>query len=174
MSQAVGIADLEAVGDVLDWVCEQSDSMSIETAIAMRDALDALGKKVAMAKSLCETQAKKMLDGQPIKIGDTIYVEKDTGKWRPNQPRIRNVIVTRAIYDENGERIGGIQAHHIIKKPNYWLRYSLDNGICLPVYEHEDIHFEKSPKQFMDEAEKAINPPLVETLTKTTKKGAKK
>jgi ParB/RepB/Spo0J family partition protein len=29
-------------------------------------------------------------------------------------------------------------------------------------------------QQFMDEAEKAINPPLVETLTKTTKKGAKK
>lgn len=29
-------------------------------------------------------------------------------------------------------------------------------------------------QQFMDEAEKAINPPLVETLTKATKKGAKK
>lgn len=109
MSQAVGIADLEAVGDVLDWVCEQSDSMSIETAIAMRDALDALGKKVAMAKSLCETQAKKLLDGQPIKVGDTVYMEKDTGKWRPNQPRIRNVVVARAIYDENGERIADTQ-----------------------------------------------------------------
>lgn len=102
---AVGIADLEAVGDVLDWLTEQSDTMTAETAIHMAAALDALGKKVAMAKSLCETQAKKLLDGQPIKVGDTLYVEKSTGKWRPNQDRIRSVIVSRSLYDQNGEKV---------------------------------------------------------------------
>jgi hypothetical protein len=108
-TQQVTLADIEAIGDVLDWLCEQSDSMTTETAIGLAAALGDLGKKVAMAKSLCETQAKTLLDGQPIKVGDTVYVEKDTGKWRPNQPRIRNVIVTRAIYDENGERIADAQ-----------------------------------------------------------------
>jgi hypothetical protein len=101
----VNLADIEAIGDVLDWLAEQSDSLTVEAAIALAAALGDIGKKVAMAKALCETQAKKLLDGQPIKVGDTVYVEKDTGKWRPNQPRIRNVIVGRSIYDDNGERI---------------------------------------------------------------------
>lgn len=58
----------------------------------------------------------------------------------------------------NGEKVGGIVGHHIIKKPNLWLRYSLDNGICVTDYEHDEIHFEKSPKQFMDEAEQLAGP----------------
>lgn len=61
-------------------------------------------------------------------------------------------------WNDNGERIGGINAHHIIKKPNLWLRYSLDNGMCLMEFEHTDIHFEKTPKQFMDEAERIAGP----------------
>ena len=38
-----------------------------------------------------------------------------------------------------GEQIGGlsvIHAHHIARKPNYRLRYELDNGICLTAWEH--------------------------------------
>lgn len=101
----VTLADLQAVGDVVDWLAEQSDSLTAETAIVMAGALDALAKKVAMAKALCETQAKKLLDGQPVKVGDTVYVEKATGKWRPNQNRIRSVIVSRSLYDQNGEKV---------------------------------------------------------------------
>lgn len=100
----VGLADIQAVGDVLDWLCEQSDNMSIEAAVEMVAALDALAKKVSMAKSLCETQAKKLLDGQPAKVGDKIIVEKATGKWRPNQARIKNVVLSRSLVDDNGER----------------------------------------------------------------------
>jgi hypothetical protein len=29
-----------------------------------------------------------------------------------------------------------LDSHHIYRKPNYALRYSLDNGICLTSYEH--------------------------------------
>jgi len=35
------------------------------------------------------------------------------------------------------ESTGIIQAHHIAKKPNYRLRYELDNGICLTAWEHK-------------------------------------
>ena len=38
-----------------------------------------------------------------------------------------------------GREIGGghiLEAHHIANKPNYHLRYSLDNGICLTYKEH--------------------------------------
>ncbi len=42
-----------------------------------------------------------------------------------------------------GRQIGGdaiLDAHHIAKKPNYTLRYNLDNGICVTRGEHRSIH----------------------------------
>lgn len=50
---------------------------------------------------------------------------------------------------ENG-RITGLNAHHIAKKPNYWLRYSLLNGFCCTPDEHSTFHFEKTPSQYED------------------------
>ena len=38
-----------------------------------------------------------------------------------------------------GKVIGGdaiLHAHHIARKPNYRLRFELDNGICLTAWEH--------------------------------------
>ena len=40
---------------------------------------------------------------------------------------------------KEGKQIGGehvLHAHHIARKPNYRLRYELDNGICLTAWEH--------------------------------------
>jgi hypothetical protein len=40
---------------------------------------------------------------------------------------------------KEGKQIGGdhvLNAHHIIHKPNNYLRYSLDNGICVTSGEH--------------------------------------
>lgn len=39
-----------------------------------------------------------------------------------------------------GRQKGGdqiLQAHHIVKKPNYCLRYMIENGICLTMGEHK-------------------------------------
>lgn len=33
-------------------------------------------------------------------------------------------------------KTGSLHAHHIVGKPNYRLRYELDNGICLTAGEH--------------------------------------
>lgn len=38
-------------------------------------------------------------------------------------------------YSDNGKVIG-LEAHHIVGKPTYSLRYDLDNGICLTTKEH--------------------------------------
>jgi len=40
---------------------------------------------------------------------------------------------------KEGKVIGGdaiLHAHHIVRKPNYRLRFELDNGICLTAWEH--------------------------------------
>jgi len=107
----VTTADLQAVGDVLDWVAEQTDSMTIEEAMALIDVLAEIGKKVTMAKSLCETQVKTLLDGQPAKIGDKVVVERQTGKWRPDQTRIKRRVVGMSGCDPStGELRSGTQA----------------------------------------------------------------
>lgn len=107
----VTTADLQAVGDVLDWVAEESDSMTIEEAMAVLETLVEVGKKLAMAKALCETQIKTLLDGQPAKVGDKIVVERQTGKWRPDQGRIKRRVVGMAGCDPStGELRTGPQA----------------------------------------------------------------
>ncbi len=40
---------------------------------------------------------------------------------------------------KEGYQIGGhyiLNSHHIVKKPNYRLRYEISNGICLTKWEH--------------------------------------
>ena len=54
-----------------------------------------------------------------------------------------------------GTQIGGdkvLNAHHILTKPNFTLRYSLENGICLTAGEHHFIAHGnyKQAKKFRD------------------------
>jgi hypothetical protein len=51
-------------------------------------------------------------------------------------------------WNDNGERVAGLNAHHIAKKSNHWLRYSLRNGMCLLEFEHLKLHYEASPSDF--------------------------
>jgi hypothetical protein len=106
----INLHDIEAVGDVLDYVAEQSDSMEPDLAIQMINALNELERKLKMARSLCETQAKRTLEGKPIKVDGKVYAERDTGKWRPSQSRIRQAIVRNALADDQGRVVKSRQA----------------------------------------------------------------
>lgn len=107
----VTIGDLQAVGDVVDWVAEQTDSMTLEEAVTIGEALRELSTKIALAKALCETQVKTLLDGQPARVGDKVIVERKTGKWRPDQSRIKRRVVGMAGCDPStGELRTGPQA----------------------------------------------------------------
>jgi len=64
----------------------------------------------------------------------------------------KEIIKKRARYKselsgQKGKQIGGdviLHAHHIARKPNYALRFSTKNGICLTAYEHKrGIHGER-------------------------------
>jgi len=97
------IGDITAIEDVINELAEQTEQMSVEENLRMCDALDALSKKIATTRSLCETAAKKLMDGQPAQVDNKVYVEKTTGKWRPDQNKIRRHVATRSVCDANGE-----------------------------------------------------------------------
>jgi len=104
----MNVHDIEAIGDVLDQIAEAADSLDAKESVEFMVALNAVNAKLKIAMTLCETQAKRTLDGQPIKVGDTLYVEKDTGKWRPDQSRIRARVVSMAAVDlATGEIVAG-------------------------------------------------------------------
>lgn len=56
------------------------------------------------------------------------------------------IIKHRAGWKSELSGSGGIMnAHHIARKPNYYLRFSLDNGICITQGEHKfGVHGERA------------------------------
>ena len=67
-----------------------------------------------------------------------------------------------------GKQIGGdstLHAHHIAGKPNYRLRYELDNGICLTSGEHKfGIHNQGRQKEYEEHIKKAKGGDIFERM----------
>lgn len=94
-----------AMGDVLDRLTEQSDSLSAEAAVSLLQPINDLISKARRAGSLVETQAKRTLEGQPRTIGNKVYASKPTGKWRPDQARLKSRAHVYATHDPvSGEK----------------------------------------------------------------------
>lgn len=101
----VSKGDLDAVRDVITWLADGADDMTLEQAIEMRDALDGLAKMIGQTQSILEARALKLLDGQPAKIGDKVYIEKSKGVWRPDQSKIRTRVAMMSSCDDKGEML---------------------------------------------------------------------
>ncbi len=99
----VTAADLDAVQDVVMWLADRADEVDLETAILMSGRLTELADAIGKTKAMLDARALKLLDGQPAKIDDKVYMAKDVGKWRPNQAKIRRLIGIRSACDDNGE-----------------------------------------------------------------------
>ena len=99
----VDIHDLEACGDVFDWLAEASDSMDAQTAITMLEGALAVQAKLKVAIDLLRSQALKTIE-QPILIGSVAYAKKPSFKMRPDQQLLARVVTELAAHpDENGE-----------------------------------------------------------------------
>lgn len=86
----------------------------------------------------------------------------------------RDIILLRAGYKSEINHMmcrkhGGdvvIQAHHIVKKPNYALRYDIENGICLTYYEHHyGIHGDRE-EEFRGKIKAVKGDGIYDRLTK--------
>lgn len=77
-------------------------------------------------------------------------------------------IKARAGYmSELSKQIGYLQAHHILGKKNYSLRYDLDNGICLTYSEHiYGIHNQSKSLHYLEQIKAVIGRERWERLNK--------
>jgi len=70
---------------------------------------------------------------------------KKTRKWYKKQcdKLWQKCVKARAGYrsEMSGTREGRMVGHHVMKKPNLFLRYNLDNGMCVTTGEHFAIHY---------------------------------
>lgn len=96
-------SDLDACGDVFDWLCENADSLSAEKAIEMLEAAQQLHGKLRKAIDMLETQALGLIE-QPILIGRVAYSKTPAIKLRPEQNKIAGRVCDLAsMPDANGE-----------------------------------------------------------------------
>jgi hypothetical protein len=92
-----------AATDVLADVDENTDSMGIEEAVAMREAVVALMSAARMTLSLIDTQLVNTLES-PREINSMRYeVKKSDGKWRPDHMPVDAAVVRASFVDGNGE-----------------------------------------------------------------------
>jgi hypothetical protein len=98
--------DIAAFCDVLDLMSEQSDSLSLEDASQLRLELEAVKAKIAETIGLLDTQMKKSMDGQAVQSTPTTTVRVVPNlKKRPDHGKIRRLIISRAMVDEDGSRL---------------------------------------------------------------------
>lgn len=105
MSEPIGIPDVAAMADVLDDLAEHFEEYSLEHLLALRDALVELAKQTGRINSLIKSQLL-VLAKEPVRTRDgrVLYSEPD-GKYRPDHDKIKAAIVSRAVFDDNGETI---------------------------------------------------------------------
>jgi len=95
--------DLGAVSDLLSDLDEESDSLEIEAAAEMLDALKELMLSLRMSISLVETQLLNTLESPRAINGNLYEVLKSDGKWRPDHMPVDAAVRRASVADENGE-----------------------------------------------------------------------
>ena len=104
MSDPIGIPDIDAFVDVLVDLQTEAGYMTLGRTVEMLDALDGLAARLKAVRGAVLTQ-QLILTKEPVVHDGTVYASRQTGKWRPDKPKIREAVVRRAAYDENGEKI---------------------------------------------------------------------
>jgi len=107
MADQITQGDVEAFVDVLTLITEQSDEYSLEAAITLKTELEAVIKAAKETCSLLETQIRKQLDGATTAVVGTkkATLKPNAPKWEPNHGKIRKLVVSRSLVDEDGERV---------------------------------------------------------------------
>lgn len=93
----VTIGDILAAIDVVSELVNQCDSMDVEEALAIREAVFELESEAKRAESMLTTTAKAGLEGSARQMGERIYAVKPTGKWRFRHDELAAGIKAQAI-----------------------------------------------------------------------------
>lgn len=95
--------DVAAMLDVLNDMCEETDAMSIEDAVFLRESVVELRQSAATLLGLIDTQLVTTLESPRVINGNLYEVRKSDGKWRPDHMPVDAAVRRAAMADENGE-----------------------------------------------------------------------
>lgn len=93
----VTLGDILAAIDVVSELVNQCDSMGVDEALAMREAIGQLQSEVKRADSMLNTTAQAGLEAGVRRLGDQMYGVKPTGKWRFRHDDLAGAIKVRAL-----------------------------------------------------------------------------
>lgn len=85
--------DLEACGDVFDWLTENADALSADKAIEMLEAARRAETKLKAAISMLQSQAMQTMERRPIVVDNVVYSKRPAMKQRPELPKIITAVV---------------------------------------------------------------------------------
>ena len=95
--------DIRAAIDVLVDLQNDSDSLSVEDAVANREAVVELMASCRVTLDLLDLQLIKVLES-PRTIAGTLYEIKDNdGKWRPDHSKVQAAVKRASIVNADGE-----------------------------------------------------------------------
>lgn len=100
----ISIADLQAIGDVLDQLANEAHDMAPEQALPLKRAGEVVQQKLKLALEELNTVTLSGLE-QPRRIGDQVVAAVISGKWRPDQAKIKQLVASRAQYDRDGQTV---------------------------------------------------------------------
>lgn len=102
--------DVLAMLDVLDGMVEETDSLEVEAAIALRESVVELRRRANVLLGLIDTQLIAILESPREFNGQRYRVAKD-GKWEPFHEKVHAAVKDRALINrETGEVRGSAPA----------------------------------------------------------------
>jgi hypothetical protein len=90
--------DIRAIMDVLADVDEASDALSVEDAMALREALVELATRVRTSVGLIDSQLVSVLES-PREFNGQLYEVRPDGKWRPDHNRVKAEVKRHSVVD---------------------------------------------------------------------------
>lgn len=95
-------ADIEVVLDLLDKLAELTEDLSPEDAVMWRGIVGQVKAKAGDVFSLIDTRLLQLADGQPVVVGDKVFVKDIQQVYRPNQSRISGLVIRHACVAPDG------------------------------------------------------------------------
>jgi hypothetical protein len=101
-TRTVTAADILAAVDILDDVGESSDSLTVEDAVVLLQAVEEVMAAARRAVGLLNTQLVATLES-PRQFGNKVYEIVNDGKWRPEHGAVKAAVKIASVVDANGE-----------------------------------------------------------------------
>ncbi len=163
---AITSADIAAALDVVNQLAAEADSLTVQQAIELRAAVDALQKGAKFAHEMLTTSALNQIEKQPVQIGSTIWAAEDDGKWRLNHAALRRLIERDALHCGINPTTGEINAEQAVHRAMELMTRAFVSPASFPkqtVLEELGIdnksvgHFERTKKVLKEHAVKVVD-----------------